>query len=92
MERGYCDHDEPTSALTEGEVAHLFTIIRDLRAQGKAIIYISHKMDEIFAITDEISVFRDGTWVGSKKHHRIYPAVADHPDGGPRINPAVSEI
>ncbi len=58
--------DEPTSALTEGEVAHLFTIIRDLRAQGKAIIYISHKMDEIFAITDEISVFRDGTWVGSK--------------------------
>ena len=58
--------DEPTSALTESEVAHLFTIIRDLRQQGKAIIYISHKMDEIFAITDEISVFRDGTWVGSK--------------------------
>ncbi|MCE0489512.1 sugar ABC transporter ATP-binding protein [Pantoea sp. Mb-10] len=57
--------DEPTSALTETEVAHLFTIIRDLRAQGKAIIYISHKMDEIFAITDEISIFRDGTWVGS---------------------------
>ena len=57
--------DEPTSALTESEVAHLFTIIRDLRAQGKAIIYISHKMDEIFAITDEISIFRDGSWVGS---------------------------
>ncbi|KTR89906.1 D-ribose transporter ATP-binding protein [Pantoea dispersa] len=57
--------DEPTSALTETEVAHLFTIIRDLRVQGKAIIYISHKMDEIFAITDEISIFRDGTWVGS---------------------------
>ncbi|ORM57437.1 D-xylose ABC transporter ATP-binding protein [Pantoea rodasii] len=57
--------DEPTSALTETEVAHLFTIIRDLRAQGKAIIYISHKMDEIFSITDEVSIFRDGTWVGS---------------------------
>lgn len=57
--------DEPTSALTETEVSHLFTIIRDLRAQGKAIIYISHKMDEIFAITDEVSVFRDGAWVGS---------------------------
>lgn len=57
--------DEPTSALTEGEVAHLFTIIRDLRSQGKAIIYISHKMDEIFAITDEVSVFRDGAWVAS---------------------------
>jgi len=57
--------DEPTSALTETEVSHLFTIIRDLRSQGKAIIYISHKMDEIFTITDEISIFRDGTWVGS---------------------------
>jgi len=57
--------DEPTSALTETEVSHLFAIIRDLREQGKAIIYISHKMDEIFAITDEISVFRDGSWVGS---------------------------
>ncbi|MEI2628277.1 sugar ABC transporter ATP-binding protein [Erwinia aphidicola] len=59
--------DEPTSALTETEVAHLFTIIRDLRSQGKAIIYISHKMDEIFAITDEVSVFRDGAWVGSNE-------------------------
>ncbi|QZQ51737.1 sugar ABC transporter ATP-binding protein [Erwinia persicina] len=59
--------DEPTSALTETEVAHLFTIIRDLRSQGKAIIYISHKMDEIFAITDEVSVFRDGTWVASNE-------------------------
>ncbi|MBM7341947.1 sugar ABC transporter ATP-binding protein [Pantoea coffeiphila] len=57
--------DEPTSALTETEVSHLFAIIRDLREQGKAIIYISHKMDEIFAITDEVSVFRDGTWVAS---------------------------
>lgn len=59
--------DEPTSALTEGEVGHLFTIIRDLRAQGKAIVYISHKMDEIFTITDEVSVFRDGSWVGSDR-------------------------
>lgn len=57
--------DEPTSALTETEVAHLFTIIRDLREQGKAIIYISHKMDEIFTITDEVSIFRDGAWIAS---------------------------
>lgn len=78
-------------ALTEGEVAHLFTIIRDLRAQGKAIIYISHKMDEIFAITDESASFATAPGWGVK-HHRLYPAVADHPDGGPRINPAVSEI
>ncbi|ATG73578.1 D-ribose transporter ATP-binding protein [Zobellella denitrificans] len=59
--------DEPTSALTEGEVFHLFRIINDLKEQGKSIVYISHKMDEIFEITDEISIFRDGTYVGSDK-------------------------
>jgi inositol transport system ATP-binding protein len=52
--------DEPTSALTEREVAHLFAIIRDLKAHGKGIIYITHKMDEVFEIADEVSVFRDG--------------------------------
>ena len=57
--------DEPTSALTEGEVAHLFTIIRDLRAQGKAIIYISHRMAEVYELSDRVSVLRDGQYVGS---------------------------
>ena len=57
--------DEPTSSLTKKEVEHLFKIIRRLKEQGKAIIYISHKMDEIFAISDEISVLRDGRYVGS---------------------------
>jgi ABC-type sugar transport system ATPase subunit len=52
--------DEPTSAITEAEVEGLFNIIRSLKAQGCAIIYISHKMDEIFKITDEVTVFRDG--------------------------------
>ena len=56
--------DEPTSALTEQEVAHLFTIIRDLQQRGVAVIYITHKMDEVFAITDEVSVYRDGEFVG----------------------------
>jgi inositol transport system ATP-binding protein len=56
--------DEPTSALTEKEVAHLFAIIRALKARGVAIIYITHKMDEVFAITDEVSVYRDGELVG----------------------------
>jgi inositol transport system ATP-binding protein len=56
--------DEPTSALTEKEVAHLFSIIRSLKARGVAIIYITHKMDEVFAITDEVSVYRDGQFVG----------------------------
>ena len=57
--------DEPTSSLTKKEVEHLFKIIRRLKDQGKAIIYISHKMDEIFAISDEVSVLRDGKFVGS---------------------------
>ena len=55
--------DEPTSALTETEVAHLFTIIRTLRQEGKGIIYITHKMNELFEIADEFSVFRDGQYI-----------------------------
>jgi inositol transport system ATP-binding protein len=56
--------DEPTSALTEREVGHLFKIIRTLKAQGKGIVYITHKMNELFEIADEVSVFRDGRFVG----------------------------
>ncbi|WP_411752058.1 sugar ABC transporter ATP-binding protein [Serratia sp. (in: enterobacteria)] len=63
--------DEPTSALTEGEVVHLFAIIRELKQQGKGIIYISHKMDEIFAITDEVSIFRDGTLIASDQTENL---------------------
>nr|WP_316679277.1 sugar ABC transporter ATP-binding protein [Ralstonia chuxiongensis] len=57
--------DEPTSALSEAEVAHLFRIIRQLREQGKGIVYITHKMDELFEIADEFSVFRDGRYIGT---------------------------
>jgi ABC-type sugar transport system ATPase subunit len=52
--------DEPTAALSEREVARLFAIIRDLKARGIAIIYISHRLDEIFALADRIAVLRDG--------------------------------
>lgn len=58
--------DEPTSALTEREVALLFRMIERLRASGTAIVYISHKMDEIFTIADEITVLRDGRWVSTR--------------------------
>ena len=58
--------DEPTSALTEREVDHLFTIIRSLKAEGKGIIYITHKMNELFEIADEVSVFRDGKYIATK--------------------------
>jgi inositol transport system ATP-binding protein len=58
--------DEPTSALTDKEVEHLFRIIRQLRAQGKGIVYITHKMNELFEIADEVSVFRDGKYIATK--------------------------
>ena len=58
--------DEPTSAITETEVAHLFKIIRTLKAQGKGIVYITHKMNELFEIADCVSVFRDGKFVAEK--------------------------
>lgn len=57
--------DEPTSSLTEQEVAQLFKIIRLLKARGMGIVYISHKMEEIMEISDDITVFRDGKWVAT---------------------------
>ena len=60
--------DEPTSSLSEHEVGHLFRIIRKLTADGVAVIYISHKMEEILQIADEVTIMRDGQRVGT------YPA------------------
>jgi methyl-galactoside transport system ATP-binding protein len=57
--------DEPTSSLTDNEVEALFRIINDLRKKGVGIIYISHKMDEIFRISDDISIMRDGQYIGT---------------------------
>jgi len=57
--------DEPTSALTEREVDHLFEIIHDLRTRGIGIVYITHKMNELFEIADEVSVFRDGRYIST---------------------------
>jgi len=58
--------DEPTSSLTEKEVNHLFTIIRKLKDRGCGIVYISHKMEEIFQLCDEITILRDGQWITSQ--------------------------
>lgn len=58
--------DEPTSSLTESEVEHLFKIIEMLKARGCGIIYISHKMEEILRISDDITVMRDGKWIATK--------------------------
>lgn len=57
--------DEPTSSISNKEVDHLFAKIAQLKAQGRSVIYISHKMDEIFRIADHVTILRDGTVVGS---------------------------
>lgn len=58
--------DEPTSSLTDKEVEKLFEIINMLRDQGCGIVYISHKMDEILKISDEVTIMRDGQWVATR--------------------------
>lgn len=59
--------DEPTAALTTSEIEELFKFVEDLKAKGVAIVYISHRMDELKVITDEITVMRDGQFVGTVK-------------------------
>ena len=58
--------DEPTSALTEREIVELFRIIRELKQQGRAIVYISHRLEELKEITDRVSIFRDGRYVATR--------------------------
>ncbi len=58
--------DEPTSSLTENEVEHLFRIMKRLTEKGVGIIYISHKMDEILRIADDVTIMRDGQWVATR--------------------------
>lgn len=58
--------DEPTAALTQSETKVLFEVIQNLRKKGVSMVYISHRMEEIFELCDRISVLRDGTYVGTK--------------------------
>lgn len=57
--------DEPTSSLTENEVEHLFEIIRDLKSRGVSVIYITHKINEVHQIADEVTIMRDGKLIGT---------------------------
>jgi ribose transport system ATP-binding protein len=67
--------DEPTAALSEREIDALFAVIRELREDGVGIVYVSHRMEEIFALCDRISVLRDGEFVGTE---RIAETSLDH--------------
>ena len=66
--------DEPTAVLTQHDVERLFAIVRNLRSNGVAIIYISHRLDEIFALADRVTVLRDGQWVATQKASEITEA------------------
>lgn len=66
--------DEPTSALSQTEADILMEVIRDLAFQGVAVIYISHRMDEVFEISDRVTVLRDGDMIGSKLVSETSPA------------------
>jgi methyl-galactoside transport system ATP-binding protein/inositol transport system ATP-binding protein len=63
--------DEPTAALTNTEISRLFEIMRRLKSEGNSILYISHRLDEIYQITDRISVFRDGSFIGCEDTDKL---------------------
>ena len=63
--------DEPTAALTPREVERLFEVLRDLTARGMSIIFVSHRLDEVFAVADRITVMRDGATVTTRPAHEI---------------------
>ncbi|ACB96432.1 sugar ABC transporter ATP-binding protein [Beijerinckia indica] len=65
--------DEPTTTLTERETDRLFETVRALREDGLSIIYISHRMNEIYALSDRVSILRDGTYIGTLDHDEITP-------------------
>ncbi|WP_152051226.1 sugar ABC transporter ATP-binding protein [Tautonia marina] len=66
--------DEPTSALSDAEVARLYRVIGDLRKSGTTVLYISHKMNEVFTLADWVTVLRDGVFVASAPRKEIQPA------------------
>src|SRR5262249_39587073 len=70
--------DEPTSALTESEVARLFRVMDRLRQRGVTILYISHKMDEVFRLADRITVLRDGRLVRTLERSATSPREVTH--------------
>ena len=70
--------DEPTAALSQTEIEELYTLVDQLKAQGKAILFISHKFDEIFRIADRFTVFRDGQFVGAGRMADVDEAALVH--------------
>ena len=83
----YLIFDEPTAVLTPQEIDELIAVMRSLRDEGKAIVFITHKLREVRAIADKITVIRRGKVVGTGQAHRLRGS-AGRADGGPRRQPA----
>jgi rhamnose transport system ATP-binding protein len=71
--------DEPTASLSAHEVQELFKLVRDLKRQGVAILFVSHRMEEVFEIADKVTVFRDGRLISTRTRDEATPqrAIAD---------------
>ena len=71
--------DEPTASLSAHEAQELFRLVRDLRDQGVAILFVSHRMEEVFEIADKVTVFRDGRLISTRPRAEVTPqsAIAD---------------
>ena len=65
--------DEPTATLSDVEIERIFSALRALKAEGKSIIYITHRLGEVFEICDTVSVLRNGELVGTRRHRRDRP-------------------
>jgi rhamnose transport system ATP-binding protein len=68
--------DEPTASLSAHEVRRLFGIVESLRREGVAILFISHRMEEVFQISDRVTVLRDGRWVSTRRRSELTPGIA----------------
>ena len=75
--------DEPTAVLTPQETEKLFTVMRNMKKDGKAIIIITHKLHEVLAVSDRVAVLRKGEYIGDTDTATASPAVADRYDGRP---------
>ena len=75
--------DEPTAVLTPGEVEHLFKILRQMAAAGRGLVFISHKLHEVLALSDRITVLRHGQVMGEVPARESHPRKPGLDDGGP---------
>jgi rhamnose transport system ATP-binding protein len=70
--------DEPTASLSAHEVQRLFRIVKTLRDQGVAVLFISHRMEEVFEIADRVTILRDGRWISTTPRAELTPSIAIH--------------